>query len=158
MKDKIIISLICCILLGSCNQNNNPTETTNTTTDTTTAVEPKPETNIVGNDKDAHGCKGSAGYTWSELKKNCVRLFEDGIRLNPAVQKESAVISAFVIFSEDKKQAELFLPDSTSALLLESTSSNGKPSWVKDNFKLSFEKEYLLKLNDKEVYRSESGK
>ena len=28
---------------------------------------------IVGNDTDAHGCKASAGYTWCEILKKCVR-------------------------------------------------------------------------------------
>ena len=31
---------------------------------------------MVGNDKDEHGCIASAGYTWSEVQQNCIRLFE----------------------------------------------------------------------------------
>jgi hypothetical protein len=33
--------------------------------------------NIVGNDKDEHGCIGSAGYTWCEAKKKCLRIWEE---------------------------------------------------------------------------------
>ena len=40
----------------------------------------KPE-NLVGNDKDEHGCIASAGYTWSELLQECIRPFEKGIKL-----------------------------------------------------------------------------
>lgn len=28
----------------------------------------------VGNDRDEHGCLASAGYTWSEVQKDCIRL------------------------------------------------------------------------------------
>jgi hypothetical protein len=31
---------------------------------------------IVGNDKDTHGCMVSAGYSWSQSKKECVRPWE----------------------------------------------------------------------------------
>ena len=34
----------------------------------------KGEDNLVGNDKDDHGCIASAGYTWSEVRKDCIRL------------------------------------------------------------------------------------
>lgn len=33
--------------------------------------------NIVGNDRDAHGCIGSAGYSWCELKQKCLRVWEE---------------------------------------------------------------------------------
>lgn len=32
---------------------------------------------IVGGDKDEHGCIGSAGYTWCEVKGACIRLWEE---------------------------------------------------------------------------------
>jgi len=34
------------------------------------------QTHVVGGDRDAHGCIGSAGYTYSQIKKDCVRTFE----------------------------------------------------------------------------------
>lgn len=34
-------------------------------------------TTIVGNDRDAHGCIGSAGYSWNGQKQKCVRLWEE---------------------------------------------------------------------------------
>jgi hypothetical protein len=33
--------------------------------------------NLVGNDRDAHGCIGSAGYSWSEQEQKCVRPWEE---------------------------------------------------------------------------------
>ena len=32
---------------------------------------------IVGGDKDEHGCIGSAGYTWCENKQKCLRIWEE---------------------------------------------------------------------------------
>ena len=32
---------------------------------------------LVGNDRDAHGCIGSAGYTWCEVKQKCLRSWEE---------------------------------------------------------------------------------
>ena len=41
---------------------------------------PAPSANyvpIVGNDRDLHGCIGSAGYQWCELKGKCIRPWEE---------------------------------------------------------------------------------
>jgi len=32
---------------------------------------------IVGNDRDAHGCIGSAGYSWCQAKQKCLRVWEE---------------------------------------------------------------------------------
>ncbi|MFA5368743.1 MAG: hypothetical protein WC303_01895 [Candidatus Paceibacterota bacterium] len=37
----------------------------------------KTNSQIVGGDKDEHGCIGSAGYTWCEAKNKCLRLWEE---------------------------------------------------------------------------------
>ena len=51
---------------------------------------------IVGGDRDEHGCIGSAGYVWCEVQKDCIRLFEKGIRTE-SVDDSNA--SAFIVFS-----------------------------------------------------------
>lgn len=33
--------------------------------------------NIVGGDKDEHGCIGSAGYSWCAVKNKCLRVWEE---------------------------------------------------------------------------------
>lgn len=38
------------------------------------------ENQIVGGDKDIHGCIGSAGYTWNETKQECVREWEETLK------------------------------------------------------------------------------
>lgn len=35
------------------------------------------ESQIVGGDKDVHGCIGSAGYSWCEVKQKCLRVWEE---------------------------------------------------------------------------------
>lgn len=65
---------------------------------------------LLGGDRDKHGCIPSAGYSWSEVRKDCIRIFEDGTRLNNILDK-NATVSAFVVFSPDQSVAELFLPD-----------------------------------------------
>ncbi|MCB5172312.1 hypothetical protein LGV59_12985 [Bacteroides fragilis] len=48
-----------------------------------TASEAKTEeAAIPGSDKDEHGCVGSAGYVWSEVKKDCIRPFEAGLKIS----------------------------------------------------------------------------
>jgi hypothetical protein len=37
----------------------------------------EPEGQLVGNDRDAHGCIPSAGYSWCELKQKCLRVWEE---------------------------------------------------------------------------------
>lgn len=64
----------------------------------------QPET-LLGGDRDEHGCIASAGYVWSEVRKDCIRLFEQGIRTESL--NEDAV-SAFIVFSPDSTQVELF--------------------------------------------------
>ena len=64
-----------------------------------------PQSPIVGGDRDEHGCIGSAGYVWCEVQKDCIRLFDKGIRTE-SVDDSNA--SAFIVFSPDSTQLELF--------------------------------------------------
>lgn len=38
-------------------------------------LEPK---QLIGGDRDEHGCIGSAGYGWCEAKQKCLRIWEEG--------------------------------------------------------------------------------
>ena len=83
------------------NQSENTTETSEVTQDTP----------MLGDDRDEHGCIGSAGFTWSALRGECIQVFEVGTRLNPVEEKEEvAVISAFIVAKDgDNSQVELFI-------------------------------------------------
>jgi len=50
---------------------------------------------VVGGDKDAHGCIGSAGYTWCEAKQKCLRSWEEPC----SVIKTEILINAPVLLS-----------------------------------------------------------
>lgn len=117
-------------IIVACDTANNAKETQN---DTTTKA-----AQMVGNDANAHGCKGSAGYQWSKVKHTCIRVFEDGIRLNPKVDTASATLSAFVVFKSQEIQdtAEVFLPNDSSQLLVQDK-TNGAGKWTNTKYQLT---------------------
>lgn len=65
---------------------------------------------LVGADKDEHGCIGSAGYTWSEVRKDCIRLWEQGMAFKPE-KDPNAGSATYVVFSADSTQVEVFWPE-----------------------------------------------
>ena len=72
---------------------------------------------MVGNDADAHGCRASAGETFSQLQQRCVRVFDVAeIRL-PA--PENATLAVYAIVSADHQTAELFWAKLPQSVLLE---------------------------------------
>ena len=90
-------------------------------TEETTAADARTtvkDSTIAGADQDEHGCLASAGFTWSKMYKDCVRMFT-GMQLTPVDQpnNEDETLSAYVLFSEDKSQAEVFMPNSESIIL-----------------------------------------
>ena len=88
-----------------------------------------PEQHLVGADRDAHGCKASAGYTWSEAQGACLRVWEAGIRLFPADGTDEN-LAAFVVLSKDGSQAELFVPVKTRPPLLVRAFTPDGPYWT----------------------------
>lgn len=113
---------LCCSLITSCNTN--PKQTGKTT-------EPKVKENqLVGNDKDEHGCIASAGYQWSELLKDCIRPFEKGIRLS-AVDESLQTFAAYLVFDADSSNIELFLPkEKLHAILSRTTNTIEEFTWT----------------------------
>lgn len=65
------------------------------------ATEDAEKTAMVGNDKDEHGCIASAGYTWSEVQKDCIRLWEKGVRMDAVGDANEPL---FLVFSPDSTQ------------------------------------------------------
>lgn len=106
---------------------------------------------LVGGDTDSHGCKASAGYTWSTLKKECIRVFENSTRLNHAEDGKTYTTAAYVIF--DANKAELFLDTQKESIILERKTEGD--SWRKDNLELIPWKGYVLKKDGKILYTGE---
>ena len=91
---------------------------------------------LIGGSQDEHGCLIAAGYTWSSLQGTCVRLFETAIRLDTVINGDET-LSAFIILSEDKKSAELFLPNEKGSIILEQNKNN-KNEWLSEHQKLVY--------------------
>ena len=41
------------------------------------AKAPEQPQQLLGGDRDVHGCIGSAGYSWCEAKQKCLRVWEE---------------------------------------------------------------------------------
>ncbi|MDR6528450.1 hypothetical protein J2787_003887 [Chryseobacterium rhizosphaerae] len=110
------------------------------------------EMTIKGGDRDAHGCIGSAGYTYSQIKKDCVRTFEEKIKLKE-VASDGGYIAA-VIFNKDKKKAEVFVKDVEGGSLILTRPGKAK-AWKKDGYVLvPFKKSgYQLKKDNVVIYQ-----
>lgn len=72
---------------------------------------------MVGNDRDEHGCIGSAGYAWSELKQECIRTWEVGIAMQNSQDPEASTV-AYVVTKEGSGNVEIYLPEVSGGMLL----------------------------------------
>lgn len=79
---------------------------------------PVDTTKRLGVANDVHGCNAAAGYTWSEVRGNCIRLFEEGIQFT-AVAGQDTTLAAYVVFAADSLKAEVFLPGQKNTPILE---------------------------------------
>ena len=84
--------------------------------------------NIVGGDRDDHGCIGSAGYKWSELLKDCIRPFERGIKLGTAADTTSTS-ATYLVFNNDSTRIEAFVPGETVPPVLKKDTTTEEEVW-----------------------------
>lgn len=129
---------------------------------TNTLVPAAHATLAVGGDVDAHGCKPSAGYIWSQVQEKCLRVFEAGIRLSPMgtdepSSNEQGTQVAYVVFDKAQARAELFLPGEKGSLVLEGRGEEGAQSWEAGEFKLIPWKGYVLQKNGQAIYGGDAG-
>lgn len=110
---------------------------------------------LVGNDRDSHGCIASAGYQWSELLQECIRPFEKGLRLDPVAGNPVNGMTCLV-FNADSSKVEVFLPASEKRPILE-RQPNGE-CWRSDAMSsLSVQREgdgWTASLDGEVKYRS----
>ncbi|MEY4962969.1 MAG: hypothetical protein RLZZ323_288 [Bacteroidota bacterium] len=102
-----------------------------------------------GSDRDAHGCIASAGYSYSELKKECIRTFEQKIQLKEIASKGN--YNAAVVFNNDQSKAEIFLKEEKRSVILKRAA---KGIWKNGNYTLTQNKGLTLSQNKKPIYKS----
>lgn len=105
-------------------------------------------------DKDQNGCLNTAGYSWSVIKNECIKVHLVGLRLDPAQNQnnEDAQNASYMIFSEDAQKVEIFLPQVQKPLIL--TKQNGSSQWQQDDFSLVFKDDvYNLLKNDLIIFK-----
>jgi hypothetical protein len=145
MFKKIILIFISVFVLVSCKLSD-----ANSSEDVVNKKAQPKDSTIVGADQDENGCLASAGYTWSKLNKECVRVFT-GIQLDPIenTSTEDATLCAYVLFNEKADKAEVFLPDEKSFIL--TRNSKGTP-WIYDDYQLIARNGYVLTKSGKNIY------
>lgn len=102
-----------------------------------------------GADRDSHGCIGSAGYTYSQLKKECIRPFEQKIQLKEMATKGN--YTAAILFNKDQSKAEIFLKEEKNSVILNRTS---KGIWKNGTYSLKQDKGFMVFQNMKAIYKS----
>jgi len=94
---------------------------------------------LIGGDKDSHGCIASAGYQWSVVRNECIRIFELGIRLNAKGVGIDTTFSAFAVFNSnaDSAQAELFLVNVKRTVILNRGGYSNFHVWKNNDYTLT---------------------
>lgn len=105
----------------------------------------------VGGDADANGCIGSAGYTYSTIKKECIRIFEQQIKLEDTNTSDAVTTQTCVIFSADNKKAEIFLDG--GSVVLSRKGKKGAYTWVNGDIVLGDDKGYFIKKGADVIYK-----
>ncbi|UHO39750.1 hypothetical protein H5J24_06740 [Chryseobacterium capnotolerans] len=114
---------------------------------------------VLGGDRDVHGCIGSAGYTYSQLRNNCIKVFAQKIKLKEVGSDKSYTTMTAVIFSKDMKQAEVFIPEGNAKSILLDREGKSKiwksGSYIKETYVLTPYKKtgYQIKKDDVVIYQ-----
>ena len=140
MKTKLLIGTLSILSCWSCQSNRTTSYAAQTDTSKSTGI-----------DTDKNGCLTSAGYTWSQLKNNCIRPFEDGISLEVLNSTSSYQTAAFILLDSLQKKAEFFVSEEDESILLNQSNdtlfTNGKFNLTKENYC------WTLSLNKTKLYQ-----
>lgn len=104
--------------------------------------------------KDKNGCIAEEGYKWSIVKDSCIRVVDEGFRLNPIndLSNLEPTKSAYVVLGEKKLQAEVFLQDSPNSIYFKRNSEN--EDFKEKEFTLSLKSGFTLSIKDSIIYRA----
>ncbi|QBA20202.1 hypothetical protein EU348_03080 [Chryseobacterium indologenes] len=115
-------------------------------------------TPVLGGDRDVHGCIGSAGYTYSQLRNNCIQTFNQKIKLKEVNSDKSYTSMTAVIFNKSMTKAEVFIPDGAAKSIILDKQGKAKiwksGAHLKDSYVLTpYKKSYQIKKNDEVIYQ-----
>lgn len=111
---------------------------------------------LSGNDRDAHGCIGSAGYQWCQAKGKCLRIWEETCSITAQFKcaMNKAIKAEFESLPVD--QAKLILSDGRRIVLPRAISGSGARYANADESQVFWNKggTAWLAENGKETFRS----
>ena len=113
---------------------------------------------ITSVDKDENGCLDGAGYFWSSLNKECIKIYESAITLYPQTNQnnEDETKNAYIVFGENSgNEAEIFLPNQEKSLIL-IRPEEGQP-WKFDEWQLIPWKGFILKNGEEILFSGDGG-
>ena len=89
----------------------------------------------IGGKKDKHGCIPSAGYTWSQARNECVRVFEVSTQLLKTGSNNPNDFRAFIVFNDNKTLGDIYLPGPINLhiALDKETKKQGYSKWIEKN-------------------------
>ncbi|HLS37164.1 MAG TPA: hypothetical protein VK023_02740 [Sphingobacterium bovisgrunnientis] len=138
MKISLLLSIVLLLIGCQSNRTNNAMESTDTLQN-------------IGGTKDKNGCLTAAGYTWSQLKNDCIQPFTEGISLDILNTANSYQTAAFILLDSVQKKAEVFVAEEDESIILDQSNdtlySNGKFHLTKENFC------WTLSLNKIKLYQ-----
>ena len=138
MKISLLLSIVLLLIGCQSNRTNNAMESTDTLQN-------------IGGTKDKNGCLTAAGYTWSQLKNDCIQPFTEGISLDILNTASSYQTGAFILLDSLQKKAEVFVAEEDESIILDQSNdtlySNGKFHLTKENFC------WTLSLNKIKLYQ-----
>lgn len=117
------------------------------------------KTPALGGDRDVHGCIGSAGYTYSQIRNNCVKVFEQKIKLKEVGSDKSYSTMTAVIFNKNMNRAEVFIPEGAAKSIILEREGKSKiwksGSHIKETYVLTPYKKtgYQIKKDDVVIYQ-----
>ena len=103
--------------------------------------------------EDSAGCLLDFGERWSYIRNACIQPRQEGVMLS--VTSRAGGAPAYLLFSEDHQQAEVFLPRREEVLSMERSERAGDDSWVQDAYSLTPERGYLLQRDGQPLYAAE---
>ena len=100
-------------------------------------------------DKDANGCLTSAGYVWSQLNKECIKIYVSSIILYPSANQnnENETLNAYILFNKNGgDEVEIFFPNTEKSVLFV-RDGEGQP-WKFEDWQLVPWKGFILKQGE----------